>query len=158
MNKIVSAMTLLCMAMPALAEPPPKLRAAIEKWAAPAPITRFEYSLVDLNRDEVPDVVVRVTDAAHCGNGGCRLLVFKGTAEGYERVGDSGFVAKPILVLKEVNFGWKSLAGVVGLGQGAGVRPIHYMGTEYRSNPVMRRHMELTSSNHGPVLNFEQAE
>jgi hypothetical protein len=158
MKNIASAMVLFCLAIPALAEPPPKLRTEIQKWAAPAPISRFEFSLVDLNRDDVLDAVVRVTDAEHCGNGGCALLVFKGTPDGFEKVGDSGFVAKPIYVLKEVNFGWTSLAGVVGLGQGAGMRPLHYKGTEYRSNPIMRGHMELTSSNHGPVLQFEHVE
>jgi chorismate synthase len=139
--------------------PPPQLRAAVEKWAAPASVTRFEFAFVDLNSDKTLDAVVRVTDADRCGNGGCILLVFKGTPDGYENVGDSGYVAKPIFVMKEVNSGWTSLAGVVGLSHGSGVRPIRYMGTKYRSNPIVRGHVEITQSNHeGPALTFEVAE
>jgi hypothetical protein len=157
-NKIASIIVLLCFTTAALAEPPPQLRTAVKKWAAPATVSRFEFSLVDLNRDNTMDAVVRVTDADHCGNGGCTLLVFKGTPDGYEKVGDSGLVAKPIFVLKEASLGWKSLAGVVGLGQGASVRPIRYMGAEYRSNPIMRGSMDVTQGNHEPALDFEVVE
>ena len=159
MNKIVSTAVLLCVTTSALAAPPPQLRAAVQKWAAPAPVMRFEFSLVDLNHDNALDAVVRITDADRCGNGGCILLMFKGVPGGFEKVGDSGYVAKPIFVMKEVISGWTSLAGVVGLGQGAGVRPIRYMGTEYRSDPVMRGYVEINQGNHdGPALIFEVAE
>jgi hypothetical protein len=163
MNKIASTTVLLCVATGALAAPPPQLREAVQKWASPAPVSQFEFSLVDLNDDKTLDAVVRVTDADRCGSGGCVLLMFKGTPEGYVRVGDSGYVAKPIYILKEVISGWTSLAGVVGLGQGAGVRPIRYMGTQYRSNPIMRGQMEFEPANHrepalGPMLSFEAVE
>jgi hypothetical protein len=156
-NKIALTTVLFFVATTALAAPPPQLGAAVQKWAAPAPAPRFEFALVDLNHDEILDAVVRITDADHCGNGGCVLLVFKGTPAGFEKVGDSGYVAKPIFVLKEVISGWTSLAGVVGLGQGAGLRPIRYTGTEYRSNPIMRGQMEIVPGNHGPVIDFEPA-
>jgi hypothetical protein len=162
-NKIALTIALLCVATDALAAPPPQLREAIQKWAAPAPLGRFEFSLVDLNGDKTLDAVVRVTDPDRCGSGGCVLLMFKGTPEGYLRVGDSGYVAKPIYLLKEVISGWTSLAGVVGMGQGAGVRPIRYMGTEYRSNPIMRGNMETYEATHqeaaiGLLLSFEVVE
>jgi hypothetical protein len=164
MSKIALTTVLLCVATGAVAAPPPQLREAVQKWAAPAPVTRYEFSLVDLNGDKTLDAVVRVTDADRCGSGGCVLLMFKGTPEGYQRVGDSGYVAKPIYILKEVVSGWTSLAGVVGMGQGAGVRPIRYMGTEYRSNPIMRGHIDTTqAATHqesalGPLLSFEVVE
>jgi hypothetical protein len=156
-NKIALTTVLLFVTTTALAALPPQLRAAVQNWAAPAPVPRFEFALLDLNHDGMLDAVVRITDTDHCGNGGCVLLMFKGTPEGFEKVGDSGYVAKPIFVLKEVVSGWTSLAGVVGLGQGAGVRPIRYTGAEYRSNPIMRRHMEIAPGNHGPVIDFEPA-
>lgn len=159
MNRIVSMTALLCVATDILAAPPPQLRDAVQKWATPASVSRFEFSLVDLNRDNRPDAVVRITDDDRCGSGGCVLLVFKGTPQGYEKIGNSGYVRKPIFVLKEASSGWQSLAGVVGLGQGAGMRPIRYTGTEYRSDPIMRRHMEMTAGNHEPTpLQFEAAE
>ena len=43
MNKIVSTAVLLCVTTSALATPPPQLRAAVQKWAAPAPVMRFEF-------------------------------------------------------------------------------------------------------------------
>jgi hypothetical protein len=158
MNKIASMMVLLCVTTGTVAAPPPHLVAAIQKWAAPSPVTRFEFSLVDLNSDSTLDAVVRITDGDRCGSGGCVLLVFKGTPDGYEKVGDSGYVGRPIYVLKEVNSGWKSLAGLVGPGQGASTRPIRYMGTEYRSNPIMRGQMDITPSIQEQALTFEVVE
>jgi hypothetical protein len=152
MNKIALTTVLLCVATSALAAPPPQLGEAVQKWAAPASVARFEFSLVDLNGDKRLDAVVRVTDADRCGNGGCILLTFKGTPEGFEKVGDSGYVAKPVYVLKEVLSGWTSLAGVVGMGQGAGVRPIRYMGTEYRPNPIVRGHIDSQPSHQSPAF------
>jgi hypothetical protein len=163
MNKSALMTVLLCVTTGALAAPSPQLRDAIQKWAAPATVARFEFALVDLNDDRTLDAVVRITDPDRCGSGGCVLLMFKGTSNGYERVGDSGYVAKPIYVLKEVIAGWTSLAGVVGLGQGAGLRPIRYAGTEYRSNPIMRGQMEFSRASQrepdlGPMLSFEAVE
>ena len=163
MNKIVSTTVLLFITTGALAAPPPLLREAVQRWAAPATVGRFEFSLVDLNADKRLDAVVRVLDADRCGNGGCVLLTFKATPEGYERVGDSGYVAKPIYVMKEVISGWTSLAGVVGMAQGAGVRPIRYMGSEYRSNPIMRGQIVVAKTGHdaqdlGDPLTFEVVE
>jgi len=112
---------------------------------------------VDLNADGSEDAVVHVTDPAFCGNGGCPLLVFKRTSRGFQKVGDSGVVSKPIFLLKEANLGWTSLAGKVGAGEGAGMRPIRFMGTEYRTDPVMRAHMEITSQNYQRILDFEDA-
>lgn len=164
MNRIVLMTVLLGITTSTLSAPPPQLRAAVQKWAAPASVTRFEYAMVDLNGDKTLDAVVRVTDEGRCGSGGCILLMFKGTSAGYEKVGDSGYVAKPIYVTKEVISGWKSLAGVVGLGDGAGLRPIRYAATEYRSNPIMRGYVESSRGSHdspafdGSALTFEVAE
>lgn len=162
MIRMASIICLLWVATGALAAPPNQLRSALESWAAPEPIPRFEFALLDLNDDQTLDAVVRVTDSSHCGNGGCLLLTFKGTPAGFERIGDSGYVAKPIYLLKEVNFGWISLAGMVGMGQGASVRPIRYMGAGYRADPIMRAHIDTQPSHKSPgieaVIQFERVD
>ena len=158
MNKIASTTVLLCVTTGALAAPPSQLVAAVQKWSAPTPVSSFEFSLVDLNGDEKLDAVVRVMDGDRCGSGGCVFLVFRGTADGFEKVGDSGYVGRPIYVLKEVNSGWKSLAGMVGLGQGAIMRPIRYQGTEYRSSPIVRGEVEGIPKNYEQHLGFELVE
>jgi hypothetical protein len=70
--------------------------------------------------------VVHVTDPAFCGNGGCPVVAFKRVSAGFELVGSSGLVRKPIYVLNERQAGWYSLAAVVGFGDSAGVVPIRY--------------------------------
>jgi hypothetical protein len=76
------------------------------------------------------------------------------SATGFERVGDSGYVRKPVYLLKEVNSGWRSLAAVVGTGMYQDLRPIRFLGPEYRSNPIVRGSVELVSNNYEHVLGF----
>ena len=156
MKRMTSAIALLLLSVPAWSEPPPGLRDAVASWSAPAQVARFQYTLVDLNRDETPDAVVYVSDPALCGNGGCRLLTFKGTATGFEKIGDSGHVNKPIYLLKEVNSGWRSLAAVVGFGNYQELRPIRFLDPQYRSDPIVRGGVELASNNYEHVLKFEE--
>jgi hypothetical protein len=156
MKRMTSAIALALLSLPAWSGPPPGVREAVASWAAPKEVTRFQYARVDLNRDSFPDVVVYVSDPAFCGNGGCRLLILKGTTTGYEEVGDSGYVRKPIYLLKEVNSGWHSIAAVVGFGSYQDLRPIRFMGPAYRSDPIMRSGMELASNNYERVLTFEE--
>jgi hypothetical protein len=156
MNRIVLTVALLGMNTLAFSSPPPGLAEAVAKWAAPAKIAQFDFSLVDLNSDGDVDAVVHVTDPSRCGNGGCPLLVFKHTSQGFEKIGDSGVVSKPIYLLRQVDSGWTSLAAKVGMGDGAGMRPIRFMDTEYRPNPVMRAFMELRSENYQRSLDFER--
>jgi hypothetical protein len=47
---------------------------------------------------------------------------------------------------------------MVGLGQGAIVRPIRYVGTEYRSNPIMRGEVPAPQQNQEQALGFELVE
>ena len=156
MKRMTSALALLLLAAPAWSAPPPGLRDAVASWAAPGEVARFQYAMVDLNRDDFPDTVVYVSDPALCGNGGCRLLTFKGTPTGYERVGDSGYVRKPVYLLKEVNSGWRSLAAVVGFGTYQDLRPIRFLGPGYQPNPIVRGNVELSSNNYEHVLEFEE--
>jgi hypothetical protein len=156
MKRIACALVLVGFAIPALSAPPPALLAELSKWSAPATVSRFQFALADLNSDGNLDAVVHVTDPAFCGNGGCPLLVFKGNEGGYKQVADSGLVRKPIYILKEINFGWHSLGAVVGLEAGASVRPIRFLGTEYRSNPIVRSTIGLSSQTSEQALEFEE--
>jgi hypothetical protein len=66
-------------------------------------------------------------------------------------------VRKPIYVLKETQAGWNTLAAIVGLGNGAGLVPIHFKQQEgtYRSAPHMNAQIQLTSDATKQVLEFE---
>jgi len=159
MKTCVSLALTLAIATQVVAAPPPELRPALEQWAAPRPIARYQFSLVDLDKDGTLDAVVHVTDPAFCGNGGCPVVVFKRVSAGFQLVGSSGLVRKPIYVLNERQAGWYSLAAVVGFGDTARVVPIRYkeqQGT-YRSSPQMNAHIDLTSAATQQALNFEEA-
>jgi len=156
MKGIASALVLMGLSASAFSAPPPALLAELSRWSSPATVSRFQFALTDLNGDGNRDAVVHVTDPAFCGNGGCPLLVFKGMDAGYKQVADSGLVRKPIYVLKEINFGWHSLGAVIGLEAGASMRPIRYLGMEYRSNPIVRSTIELSSQTSEQALDFEE--
>jgi hypothetical protein len=159
MKTYLSFALALVMATQVVAVPPPELRPALEQWAAPRPIARYQFSLVDLDKDGTLDAVVHVTDPAFCGNGGCPVVAFKRVAAGFELVGSSGLVRKPIYVLNERQSGWHSLAAVAGFGDAAGVVPIRYKEQQgsYRRSPQMNAHIELKSPDTKQALNFEEA-
>jgi hypothetical protein len=157
-----SCLTLLALAVtcPALADAPPGLRSAVAEWAAPRTVARFQFSLVDLNKDNSLDAVVHVTDPAACGNGGCPLLVFQGTGTGFQRIASSGMVRKPIYLLNEVHGSWQTLGAVIGFGDAAGMVPIRYRPQQqgYRSKPYLESNIDLTTPRTDRVLAFEETE
>ncbi len=153
MKHIALAALMLTVSATVLSAPPPELGAALVKWAAPASVSRYQFSLVDLNADGTPDAVVRVTDPESCGNTGCPLVVFKGTSAGYEIVANSGPTRSPVYVLDENRFGWRTLAAVVGKDEG--LVPIRYNGKAYTSTPYLRARIELDSRSGARPLNFE---
>ena len=69
MNRSTLSALLLVVSAPAICAPPPALHAALEKWASPKSISRYQFSLVDLNGDGTLDAVVQVTDPSFCGRG-----------------------------------------------------------------------------------------
>jgi hypothetical protein len=149
----------LAIATQVAAAPPAELRPALEQWASPRSVARYQFSMIDLDKDGALDAVVHVTDPAFCGNGGCPVVAFKRTSAGFELVGSSGLVRKPIYVLNERQAGWHSLAAVVGFGDAAGVAPIRYkeqQGT-YRTFPQLNVHIDLKSPDTKQALNFEEA-
>ena len=159
MRTLTSAALMLVAATPAVCAPPSGLRAALDEWASPHSVARFQFSLVDLNSDGILDAVVHVTDPSFCGNGGCPIVELKGEAMGFTFVGSSGLVRKPIYVLKESQAGWHTLAAIVGLGNGAGITPIRFKQQQgaYRSAPYVNAKISLTSQVIQQGLNFEEA-
>jgi len=159
MRTLTFAALMLVATTPAVCAPPPDLRAALDKWASPRPIARFQFSLVDLNGDGIQDAVVHVTDPSFCGNGGCPIVQFKGETPGFTLVGSSGLVRKPIYVLKESQEGWHTLAAMIGLGNGAGIAPIRFKQQHgaYRSAPYSNAQISLNSQIIEQGLDFEEA-
>ncbi len=158
MKTIVLAFVTVLAAGAAFGAPPSELRPALEKWASPQSVGRYQFALIDLNRDGLLDAVVHLTDPDFCGNGGCPLVTFKRVGEGYELIGSSGFVRKPVYVLNEAHGGWHTLASVVGLGDGAGLVPIRFKEQvrAYRSMPYLNPHLDLKAADTLQALNFEE--
>jgi hypothetical protein len=159
MRKTILVALMSVATTPAICAPPSALRAALEQWASPRPITRYQFALVDLNGDGILDAVVQVTDPAFCGNGGCPIVEFKGESAGFTLVGSSGLVRKPICLLNEMQDGWHTLAAVVGFADGAGVVPIRFKQQQgaYRSTPYVNAQIKLTSQAVKQLLDFEEA-
>jgi hypothetical protein len=90
---------------------------------------------VDLNQDARPDAVVLVRSASWCGSGGCTMLIFKGTANGYSLVSRSTITAPPIRVLPTSQFGWSDL---VVHSNGTGDVVLQFDGSRYPYNPSLQ--------------------
>ena len=95
----------------------------------------FVHASVDLNRDARPDAVVLVRSARWCGSGGCTMLVFRGTAEGYSPVSRSTVAAPPIRVLPTSQFGWSDL---IVHSKGVGDVVLRFDGSRYPGNPSLQ--------------------
>lgn len=149
---------LIAVPMLSLAAPPPGVGEALAAWAAPRPVARYQLALVDLNGDAEAEAVVHVTDPEFCGNGGCPLVVFSRTGDGYTLVASSGLVRKPVYTLEEKRDGWHTLAAVVGFGDRQRVVPIRYQQPvqAYRSAPYLNPEIELTTPKTKQALNFEE--
>ena len=95
----------------------------------------FSYALVDLDGDGQPDAVVLLRGPMWCGSGGCTMLVFRGTANGFQLVSKSTITGEPIEVLPGVTLGWRTL--IVNTG-GIGPVVMQFNGTQYPGNPSMQ--------------------
>jgi len=157
MKKSTVAVLALTLAHPALSAAPPELEVALAKWSAPEVLERYQYSLVDLNSDGKLDAIAFITDQDYCGNGGCSMVVLKGTDQGYEVVSASTLTQKPIFVLAEVRFGWHSLAVALGgFGREPGLVLLRFNGMEYPSNPKLQNRIQLSDRMSLGVLEFSE--
>lgn len=154
MKSVFLAASLVLVPTAQATTPPPGLGAAMAQWAGENSVSRFQFSLSDLNGDGTLDAIVHVTDPNLCRNFGCPLVVFKGTLNGYELVANSGFVRKPIYVLEEAQLGWHTLTAYVGFGNSERLVPVRFIGPMYNQAPYLRMQVKLTPEMTKEELNF----
>jgi len=105
----------------------------------------YQYALVDLNGDAVPDAVVLISDPRYCGSGGCDLAILRGIGTSYQYVSGSIVSRVPMRVLKESRKGWKSLSvSVAGGGVKSGEVVLRFNGRHYPLNPTTQPHTRAT--------------
>ncbi len=80
----------------------------------------FDFALVDLNGDGIPDAIVLFTGPGNCGSEGCTLEILRGTKRGFEFISRSTISREPIQILAEKHFGWHSFTVSV---SGGGAKP-----------------------------------
>ena len=111
--------------------------ASLESAVSAALGERVEFTAasVDLNQDAQPDAVVLVRSADWCGSGGCTMLIFKGTVNGYLLVSQSTITTPPIRILPTSQFGWSDL---IVHSNGTGDVVLRFDGAGYPSNPSLQ--------------------
>src|SRR6266849_6556181 len=114
---------------------PPGLLAAIQgyvekKGQQERPL--FRYALTDLDGDGRADAIVLLLGGYWCGSGGCDMLVFRATKDGFTLVSGSTITNEPIRVSPEKSHGWRTL---IVFAQGKGDVLMRFDGTRYPLNP-----------------------
>jgi|SRR5271170_235478 len=154
MRNALFLLILCALAAATIAAEPPGLREAIAKHAEiraeqsrrlygahippvdPASF-KFDYALVDLNGDGIPDAFV-LFKGPYCGSGGCTLEILRGTKDGFEYISGSTISREPIQILAEKRFDWHSFTvWVVGGGAKPCNAPMRFNGQQYPLNPSM---------------------
>lgn len=92
----------------------------------------FRHALADLNGDGRADAVVLLQGGEWCGSGGCNMLVFRGTKDGFTFVSGSTITSEPIRISAEKTAGWKTL---IVYSKGRGDVLMRFNGTRYPLNP-----------------------
>lgn len=88
---------------------PAALQAILDKKLEKDPYARRRTALVDLNGDGQQDAIVFIEGSGFCGSYGCPLLVFQGTAKGFNLVSQIDLVYEPIIVSYTQFKGWHDL-------------------------------------------------
>lgn len=110
---------------------PPALTSAVEmcikkKGASEQPV--FRHAVTDLNDDKHADAIVLLTGEHWCGSGGCTMLIFQGTPNGFKFVSRSTVTREPIRVSAGKERGWKTL---IVQSKGVGDVLMPFNGTSY---------------------------
>ena len=95
----------------------------------------FRHALTDLNADGQADAIVLLLGSSWCGSGGCNMLVFRGTKDGFTLVSASTITNEPIRVSPENTQGWKTL---IVYSKGRGDVLMQFNGTHYPLNPSLQ--------------------
>ncbi|MBZ0115046.1 MAG: hypothetical protein K8J08_21475 [Thermoanaerobaculia bacterium] len=71
--------------------------------------SQYLHALTDLDSDGVDDLVVLMSSPGWCGSGGCTLMMFHGTQEGFELISDCSVVGDPVRISSSESHQWKDL-------------------------------------------------
>jgi len=130
---------LLCgLCSTAIAQAPTELSRAVQSYerehgGADGPA--FRWALADLNDDGRDDAIVLLSGPKYCGSGGCTMLVFRGTEQGFILVSASTIVMAPIRVSAKSVEGWRSL---IVYSKGKGEVVLRFSGLRYPADPSLQ--------------------
>ena len=137
MRRLWITSVFLCLMPTALRaqDAPPSLIAAVknyveEKGEREQPT--FRHALTDLDGDGRADAIVLLLGGAWCGSGGCNMVIFRGTKDGFTFVSGSTITNEPIRVSPEKVQGWRTL---IVLSKAKGDVLMRFNGTRYPLNP-----------------------
>lgn len=71
---------------------------------------RYVYGRVDLNGDGRSEVLVYLLGSVFCGTGGCNMLLFTASPDGYQLLKSFTTSRLPVVVLGRVSKGWSDIA------------------------------------------------
>jgi len=139
MRNIKLVLTLLGLAvLPLHAEESQRLAAAVKSHLEEKgdhDTTKFREAMIDLNGDGIADAIVLLQGSKWCGSGGCTMLVFKGTKDGFAFVSGSTITHEPIRVLASKTSGWSDL---IVYSKGRGNVLMRFEGKGYPLNPSLQ--------------------
>jgi hypothetical protein len=117
----------------------------------------YEYAMVDLNGDGVPDAIVLLTGPEYCGSGGCNMVVLRGAKEAFFFVSSSTITRQPVRILQEARMGWRSLSvSVAGGGAKPGEVLMRFNGKRYPRNPTTQPYATASDLRDAATLEFKQ--
>lgn len=97
---------------------------------------RYLYNSIDLNGDGRDEKLVYLVGSSTCGTGGCTMLIFRATGQGYSLISRHTIVNNPIVVSTKKTKGWRDIVLFVA---GGGAKPSYHTlkfdGSAYPSNP-----------------------
>lgn len=116
---------------------PAEITRAIRQSYGDGEMRSFDRA-VDLNGDGRPEIVVYLVSPMVCGTGGCNLLVFTPTSEGYRQAADISVTRPPIRASSAMSSGWRNLVVHIGGGGAASADvELAFDGHSYPHNPTV---------------------
>ena len=116
----------------------PDLEAAIRTELGTASFS-YAYNRVNMSDGAAPGALVYLPGRDYCGSGGCTLLVFTRSREGYRLVTRVSLARVPVMLSSHRTNGWRDLILFV---SGGGIQPgyyavLHFDGKTYPENPTV---------------------
>jgi hypothetical protein len=154
LRAFVTSAVLLMASLGCNAENLDSLSAAVRSYSKESATPSYRYAWFDLNKDGQPDAVVMLLGSDFCGSGGCTLVVFRGTRDGFRFVSSSTVSREPIAALSESHHGWRTLL-VTARDKGPVV--MRFNGSKYPLNPSIQPAATKAQSESAEPLKFEAA-